>query len=345
MIALLLGVVACSGGDRRGDEGDATPPEPPAEKVKYRQVVVGNTQACALSEDGTVVCWGATEEEIEQGTLDYYYHDGKAPSGLFSHLSFSGFPRSGHPTNSASGRGCGIDIDKSTICCWGRMEHGVIGAQTCLPVLSASDGTEFSDLVNGESHVCGLENTGLLTCIDDDGAEQSISNIREIAGNGYLLDAITNNIEYVRERLDVHRCSTPDTFDDPPGPLPAKIDNPKLVRGTTGCFWNAESGLIRCDDSRLKWEPGPGMVGASGTDYTSCAIYSSGTVRCETPIYYDVDPEGIIDNWPPDPPGQFKQIALWPDSASVGCGITLDDELSCWGSPSGQARGIIERAP
>ena len=36
------------------------------------------------------------------------------------------------------------------------------------------------------------------------------------------------------------------------------------------------------------------MADAAGVNYTTCAIYESGAVRCETPSEYDVDPEGII---------------------------------------------------
>jgi hypothetical protein len=342
MIALLLSVVACGGGKRAGNEGDTTP-EPPAETVKYKQVVVGNTQACALREDNTVVCWGATEEEIERGTLLNYYHDGKAPAGLFVSIFISGEYMGN--SNSYSGKACGIELDRETICCWGRMEHGLSSAQTCLPVLSAKDGAHFVSVVNGVTHVCGLEDSGLLTCVDDDGFELSTPNIQEIAGNGYLLDAITTSTEYVVETLNAHPCSTTQLFEDPPEPITAKIDNPKLVKGSIGCFWNAESGLIRCEDSRLRWEPGPDVVDVVGMEYTTCAIYSTGVVRCETPHEYAVDPDGVIDNWPPDPVGQFKQIALWPNSARVGCGITLDDQVSCWGSPHAQSRWIVQRAP
>jgi hypothetical protein len=343
MITLLFSLTACGLGETH--DSDASDPEPPAEKVKYKQVVVGNTQACALREDGTVVCWGATEEEIEQGTLDYYYHDGKAPSGLFSHLSFSGFPRSGHPTNSASGRGCGIDLEKERICCWGRADFGRSANKECSPALTATPGQKFVAVVNSETHLCGLDDSGDLYCHDDSGKIHHVSNIREIAGSGYSIDAITSEYEYLRAGLFITSCASKNLFDSSPEQIPAEIDAPALVEGLTGCFWSAATGQIRCDEHRMGWTPGPGMADAAGVNYTTCAIYESGAVRCETPSEYDVDPEGIIDNWPPDPPGQFKQIALWPDSASVGCGITLDDELSCWGSPSGQARGIIERAP
>jgi hypothetical protein len=344
MIVLLLHMLACES-DRRGEHAEGTTPEPPSEQEAYQQVVVGNTQACGLREDNRVVCWGATEEEIEQGTLDYYYYDGQAPDGLFASLSISGGPRSGAPVNSASGKVCAIEIDRETICCWGRAEFGRSSARSCVPMLSASDGAVFTSIVAGVTHVCGLEDTGLMACVDDNGNARLISDIREIVGSGYLLDAITKSTEYVQDSLDVHDCSTEQLFESPPEPIPAKIDDPALVEGVTGCFWNAESGLIRCDDSRHGWEPGPGMVDVAGTSYSTCAIYSSGAVRCETPMNYTVDPEGIIDNWPPDPVGKFKQIALWPDSASVGCGITLDDQLSCWGTPSGQGRWIVERAP
>lgn len=344
-LTCLLSVAACSGGDRRGDERDAAPPEPPAETVKYKQVVVGNTQACALREDNSVVCWGATEEEIEQGTLDYYYGDGEAPDGLFASLSISGGPRAGAPVNSASGKVCGIEEDRETICCWGRAAFGRSSARGCVPMLSASQGAAFTSVVAGVTHVCGLEDTGLLTCVDDGGAARSISNVREIVGNGYVIDAITEAGEYVRDNLDVHDCSVEQLFELPPETIPVRIEDPALVEGVTGCFWSAESGLIRCEDSRLRWEPGPNLMDVIGISDTTCAIYSSGAVRCETPMHYTVDPDGIVDNWPPDPPGKFKQIALWPDSASVGCGITLDDDLSCWGSPSGQGRWIVERAP
>lgn len=344
-LTCLLSVAACSGGDRRGDEGDATPQEPPAEKVKYRHVVVGNTQACALREDNTVVCWGATEDEIEQGTLDYYYHDGASPTGVYSSIFLSGAPRSGHPTNSASGRVCAIEDGATSICCWGRMNYGMDGRADCVPMLTSDVADPFISVVNGETRVCGLTNLRVLRCYDDAAHTYSMSSVKEIAGDGSLLDLLTEDNLFQSAIVRNTACNDPPIFVEAPGPLPVTMNEPSLVEGISRCFWSSSSGLIRCEEHWNNWWAGEGVVDVVGRNQTTCAIYNDGRVRCETPDKAEVDPEGIIDNWPTDPPGQFKQIALWPDSASVGCGITLDDELSCWGSPSGQARGIIERAP
>ena len=107
-----------------------------AAPVAYKQVVVGNTQACALREDGGVECWGATEEEIEIGTLDIYYHDGATPTGSFERIDLSGMGRSGRPINSASGRACAIEQGSMAICCWGRAGFGLLANKTCIQMLS-----------------------------------------------------------------------------------------------------------------------------------------------------------------------------------------------------------------
>ncbi|HAM20948.1 MAG TPA: hypothetical protein DCQ04_01500 [Actinobacteria bacterium] len=310
----------------------------------FKQVVVGNTQACALREDGSVKCWGATEEEIEIGTLDIYYHDGDSPAGSYERLHISGMSRSGHPTNSASGRVCAIERGALTICCWGRLDFSRRGDDECAPMLTTSASQPFIEVVNGETKVCGLTSDGNLRCLDDHLMEYSVPNIVNISGTGYSVCALLQDATYDSAILSYGACTESGMIGDATSALPKGLNNPSLVDGSPGCFWQSDPGIIRCSDSRGDWDPGPGMVGAAGTYFTTCAIYESGVVRCETP-YYDTTVSDLTSDWPDDPVGQFKQLALWPDSASVGCGVTIDGEISCWGSPTGQARRIVSDAP
>jgi hypothetical protein len=316
-----------------------------ANPTAFKQVVVGNTQACALREDGSVECWGATEEEIEIGTLDIYYHDGATPTGSFERIDLSGMGRSGRPINSASGRACAIEQGSMAICCWGRSGFGLLANKTCIQMLTTSESEPFTNVVNGETQVCGLTNSGELRCRDDHGEEHVYTGVLDIGGSGFSVFA------YYEDELFEYAilsgggdCLTVDTLGDSAMPIPGGLINPSLVDGSPSCFWQSDPGLIRCNDSRGDWDPGPGMLDAVGIDYTTCAIYESGEVRCETP-HYDYTVSEYTSDWPDDPVGQFKQIALWPDNASVGCGITLDGQISCWGSPTGQARRIVSDAP
>lgn len=345
-LTCLLSVAACSGGDRRGDERDAAPnADRAAAPVAYKQVVVGNTQACALREDGSVECWGATEEEIEIGTTDIYYHEGVAPDGLFERLDISGVSRTGQPVNSASGRACAIERGSSTICCWGRANFGRNGNKTCAQMLAAFEHDPFTEVVNGETQVCGLTTSGELRCRDDHGTEHIVTGVLDIAGSGYSVFAYYEDGLFEDAILSGGGdCRTVDTLGDSATSIPKGLTNPSLVDGSPSCLWQSEPGIIRCADSRGDWDPGSGMVDAVGRGTTTCAIYESGEVRCETP-HYDYSDSDYTSDWPDDPVGQFKQIALWPDNASVGCGVTLDGQISCWGSPSGQARRIVSDAP
>jgi hypothetical protein len=316
-----------------------------AAPVAYKQVVVGNTQACALREDGSVECWGATEEEIEIGTLDMYYHDGDAPAGSYERLFISSDWRGSAAVNDASGRGCAIEAGGGAICCWGRTAFGRSANKECVQMLTTSESDPFTDVVNGDTQVCGLTSAGGLRCRDDNGVEHLYVGVLDISGHGYAIFAYYNDGLYEYAILSGGGdCRTVDTLGDSATSIPKGLTNPSLAEGSPGCFWQADPGRIRCIDSRGDWDPEPGMVDAIGRGDTTCAIYGSGEVRCETPTYEHTDSEYTSD-WPDDPVGQFKQIALWPDSASVGCGVTLDGQISCWGSPTGQAQRIVSDAP
>jgi hypothetical protein len=343
MLMTVLLLLACD----NGTPPHATEPHSAYKRARptaFKQVVVGNTQACALREDGSVKCWGAREEEIEIGTLDVYYHDGDSPAGSFERLFVSGRSRAGHPTNSASGRVCAIERGALTICCWGRLEFSRRGAGECVPMLTTPASQPFIEVVNGETQVCGLTTDGDLRCLDDHLMEYSIPNILDISGTGYSACALLQDSVYDCAKFSSGACTESGRIGDATTALPKGLNDPSLVDGSPGCFWQSDPGIIRCADSRGDWDPGPGMVGAAGTYFTTCAIYESGEVRCETP-YYDYSDSDYTIDWPDDPVGQFKQIALWPDNASVGCGVTLDGLISCWGSPTGQARRIVSDAP
>jgi hypothetical protein len=341
---LLLALASCVDGARPSNAG-ANKARKAVTSSPYKQVVVGNTQACALREDGTVECWGATEEEIEIGTTDIYYHEGVAPDGLFERLDISGVSRAGQPVNSASGRACAIEHGSTSVCCWGRAAFGQQASRDCAQKLTTFGSDMFLEVVTGDTQVCGLTNSNSLLCIDDHGEEHVYSNIQDIAGSGFSV------FTYYEDGLVEDAilsgggdCRTVDTLGDSAVPIPRGLTKPSLVDGSPSCLWSAEAGRIRCADSRGDWDPGPGMIDAVGRGTTTCAIFESGEVRCETPHYDYSDSDYTID-WPDDPVGQFKQIALWPDNASVGCGVTLDGLISCWGSPTGQARRIVSDAP
>lgn len=110
----------------QGDSGDTG--IPPADR--FIDVGTGAIHTCGISEVGTILCWGANDDDQLN-----------APMGTFVSISV------GHAHS------CALSND-GNVECWGRNDDG----QTSLI------GT-FSDVAAGGAHTCGLEEDGSVTCV------------------------------------------------------------------------------------------------------------------------------------------------------------------------------------
>jgi hypothetical protein len=318
-----------------GDSGD----------VKLSLIALGNTQACGIREDKRPICWGATEAEIEQGTDDLYYYDGEAPDDIYlATLHFSGLARATDPQNSASGRVCAVFVDPTYSCCWGRATHFELYSP-CHYYDESPPDDPFVAAVSLIEADCQLYSSGRLSCWDRITEWDLATDIAQISTAHRTLYALHHDGSLSSWLILSDECETNAPTDLSRETLSADITNPALVEGADACLWDRDDGQIRCLNPAFNRDAGPGVAQVVGLGGVTCARYETGEVRCEAP-------EGCCDLQNPkpetgafQPDGLFKHIALWPDSATVGCGVTLEGEARCWGTPGGQATRIVTDVP
>jgi alpha-tubulin suppressor-like RCC1 family protein len=119
------GSIACWGQDTAGE---TSPP-----LGHYVQVEAGGYHACALTSDGTPICWGSNASSQVVGF---------STSSKFQQLALG------------SSHSCGLKED-STIVCWGRNNEGQS---------TAIDDETFSSIVAGYRTTCGIKTDGIATC-------------------------------------------------------------------------------------------------------------------------------------------------------------------------------------
>lgn len=135
---------------------------------EYVAVEVGDFGACALSQAGTVSCWGPTLSRAPSGQFAQVavgdrFACGRRASGAvecWSDIVTPGIavPPDAHFTDVTAGRrfGCGIRTD-GTAACWGDNKHG-----RAFP----PDGT-FTDVDAGAMHACGVRSDESISCWGD----------------------------------------------------------------------------------------------------------------------------------------------------------------------------------
>jgi alpha-tubulin suppressor-like RCC1 family protein len=108
---------------------------PVAEKV-----TAGAFHSCALMGDGSVRCWGISEEDDEAGA--WAFGQTEAPDERMQEIAAGGFHT------------CGIEQTTGRVTCWGRNDVGQ----------SQPPPGRFESVVAGQFHTCGLRDSGRVTC-------------------------------------------------------------------------------------------------------------------------------------------------------------------------------------
>jgi len=112
---------------------EVTPPE--IHPTVFTQVTAGEEHSCAIKQDGTVVCWGNTND----GRLN-------APAGTFSQISAGELHT------------CGVKTDK-TIACWGWDSNGQVSKHPT--------DANYKQVSAGKWHSCALKIDGSVVCWGD----------------------------------------------------------------------------------------------------------------------------------------------------------------------------------
>jgi alpha-tubulin suppressor-like RCC1 family protein len=134
----------------------------PPEGFVVDQIIAGDQHGCAVDPDGQAWCWGYNEfGQLGDGTTD----DSNVPTAVAGEQTFESLAAGRYFT-------CGL-TDEGAAWCWGDNSRGQLGdgstgegsddQDRSSPVQVLGD-LNFTSLVAGQLHVCGLVDTGEAYC-------------------------------------------------------------------------------------------------------------------------------------------------------------------------------------
>ncbi|TXD37030.1 hypothetical protein FRC98_09835 [Lujinxingia vulgaris] len=165
-----------------GKSPDLVPGDEP--EVLFQHISVSSDQACGISIDNELHCWGSeiTDEPLPEGSFNTVDCSGRSCCAIRddrSLICWSGSQRDHDPVNfepvydvptggfsqvcTGVYFACGLD-NNGEVTCWGDelYHHG----QSALVVPRPATG--FSDIACGLTHVCGLDGDGRIICWGED---------------------------------------------------------------------------------------------------------------------------------------------------------------------------------
>lgn len=173
---LLVALLACREGDPRLTEPEPVAALAASQPLAYRQVSVGERQACGVTNDNVAYCWGGSEE----------FGSGTTPVLVPGNHAFRQV--------SAEGRfhACGVTTGNVAYC-WGTNRFGALGdgswTESPRPVRVAG-GLSFRQVSTGTLHTCGVTTQNLAYCWGDNQGGQ--------LGNG-TTDASNHPVRVARQ--------------------------------------------------------------------------------------------------------------------------------------------------
>ncbi len=222
---------------------------------------------------------------------------------------------------------CGIKSD-GTAWCWGhdasgRLGNGVDGTEKQSPSLVSSLTTQnnFTQIVTGGSHTCGIRNNGSAWCWGYDAVGQ--------LGNGAVLSANQQSPSPVTTAAN-------ETWVQ----IAAGLDHTCGIKagGTAWCWGDGTNGRLGNGGTAGSVDPvpvsgtGPWVMIGAGTA-TSCGIKVDGTLWC-----WGLNSSGELGNGSllsssvPTPvvePGPWSYVG---SHSSTVCAVKLDGSAWCWGN-------------
>ena len=134
------------------DDASALVQSQPAQRT-FTDVVAGWSHSCALTTEGTIICWG----DNELGQTD-------APSGTFSAIAGGDY------------QSCGLRTD-GTVACWGDVAYAIPGT--------------FSDIaVGGADQMCGIRTDGTIVCWGHPFGREPSGTFSAVAAGGHQACAV-----------------------------------------------------------------------------------------------------------------------------------------------------------
>jgi alpha-tubulin suppressor-like RCC1 family protein len=337
-----------------GLDVDATPPEGPITSAVI-QVVAGQYHTCVLLRSGAVRCWGD-------------YGSGKlGVPGLTQHLgddesltTLSNIRLGGAASQLAAGYNhtCAL-LATGGVMCWGRGSAGQLGNRSDEdigddelvtlgqvrfppPASPFSPNPRVAALSAGAAHTCALFRDGTVLCWGDNslgqlGAPRELSPPTKGDAAGWVSSSERLSFGAPVAQISAgnnHTC--------------ARLARPVLDAGRSievYCWGSNSSGQLGTggSDSRrpVAVETGPGVAQVEAGNALTCAVYSTGGVRC-----WGQHTEGLLgrplSNHYGDDPGETPQalsdIDLGGQAVEVRagglhvCARLTTGMLRCWGS-------------
>lgn len=301
----------------------------------------GEYHTCAVSNAGTVRCWGAPESgRLGQPGYDDYIGDDEPPSDWD--------PVDAGPDIIAIVAGNSHNCvlrSSGTVGCWGYNSYGQLGLGHTNPIGDDEAPSEGGDvpiegivaIAAGESHSCAIDGEGLVWCWGGNGEGE--------LGLGHTMTIGDDDM---------------DTFASVTLPGPAV----EIVAGSGHTCARLEGGDVSCWGRQAEGQLGTGnpdnvgddeAVGSLGAvplggaaididtrDNHTCAVLDSGGVRCwgyasNGQLGYG-DTDNIGDR---KTPADFGDVMLEGEAVAVAtgdsftCALLTTGRVSCWGSDEG----------
>ncbi len=321
------GTVSCWGKGFSGQLGngattsstDPTPTTSFGAGKKALSVSLYSDHACALIDDGTVMCWGKNDYgKLGDGTTSQR----NAP------VQVNPFPTNTTPISVAVGshHSCAL-LDIGDVSCWGEGAYGQNGDGTSTNRLSPGLTSGFGagklavSVSSGDHHICALLDSGEVVCWGDGGYG------RLGTGSSSRVYVPTPTVSFGDGRLatslavgSFHGCVVLDS-------------------GEISCWGGGLNGQLGNGETANQASPvltktlGPSVSSISVGEPHSCALLGNGSVACWGGGY--VGDGGNGDSVPsPSIVSSFGtgRTAVQVSSGGTSCAILDNGSIACWGN-------------
>jgi alpha-tubulin suppressor-like RCC1 family protein len=286
--------------------------------VAGEPVSAGFSHTCAISNGGTVSCWGSNAlGQLGNNTTT----NSTTPSAIGSLTNVVAL-------SSGADHTCALQAS-GNVSCWGANTSGQLGSSSnvlpnSLVPVAVPNLTDAVAIAAGEAHTCALNSKGTMSCwgLNTDG---QLGNGTTTASIGPVAVAGLSNVVAISAGADANTCVL-------------------LADGTVRCWGSNSNGRIGNGDTSgttfLTPQTVTGVVNAvaltSGHGHT-CALLADGSVSCwGNNVYGQVGDSVSLGGGRPTAavvPSVSNAVAV-AAGGSYTCALATSGTVSCWGSNS-----------